>query len=138
VNDPTIIAQLSGQELGILKASILRESGLRGNGVDGQAMPVPRASDDPAVPAKWEHIREHLRGAMKPDQWKLWVEVIVPLRFEESGETIVLLSPHPGHAEWLINNHGEVFNNAVKAAGLAAFKIEFPHTPPPKGRGLPL
>jgi hypothetical protein len=134
VNDPDIVAQLSPEEIAVLKASILRQSGLREKAPPPAA---PKTSEDPAVPAKWEEIRERLRAKMKPDQWKIWIEVIVPLRFEEQGETMVLLSPHPGHAQWLMENHGDVFGEAVKASGLAAFKIEFAEAVL-RPRGLPL
>lgn len=136
VNDPMVLDQLTEEQRRELKRSVLRESGLRTGA--GEPPPPPRASSDPAVPAVWETIREKLRATMKPDQWKIWIETVVPLRFEEDGACIVLLSPHPGHAQWLMENHGQTVSAAVKEVGLAAFKIEFPDSAFPKVRGLPL
>lgn len=137
VNDPAILSQLTRDQRESLKQSILRESKLRDENGGGPPEP-PRSSSDPAVPATWEKIRAKLRATIKPDLWKVWIETIVPLRFEDDGACIVIMSPHRAHAEWLMENHGNAVREAVEAAGLAAFKVEFPDSPPPKGRGLPL
>ena len=138
VNDPAILSQLTRAQREALKLSILRESKMRDGNGDTTTPAPPRASSDPAVPAAWEEIRERLRRKMTPEAWKLWIETLVPLRFEEEGACIVILSPHPAHAQWLMENHGKTVAAAVEASGLAAFKVEFPDSPPPKGRGLPL